>query len=242
MHGDKINFGTAQNRRARAVAARLGYAFANPALLDLALTHSSFAREAAPPVDHNERLEFLGDAVLETCVSAALYARFPNAREGDLTRMRAALVNERALAAAARKLGLGEALKLGVGEEKQGGRDRDSVLSDALEAVLGAVFQDGGLEAAQNCVAWIFEDQWPEKEPGPAENDVKSRLQEVTYKIFKAYPVYSSLRESGPEHAKIYEVEVKLPNGARFRASNGGRKKAERDAAAKALAALRDTP
>ena len=131
------------------VKKRLGHSFARRELLDLALTHSSWANEYSCGQEHNERQEFLGDAVLELCVSWEIYKRFPSAREGELTKMRSNLVSAVSLAERARDLGLDVLLKLGRGEENQGGRKRDAVLSDALEAVLAAVYEDGGFAAAE---------------------------------------------------------------------------------------------
>ncbi|WP_288908413.1 ribonuclease III domain-containing protein, partial [uncultured Desulfovibrio sp.] len=127
----------------------LGHVFARPELLERALTHSSWANEYGAGPEHNERQEFLGDAVLELCVSWELYRRFPDAREGQLTRLRARLVSTTSLAERARALGLDQCIKLGRGEESQGGRERDAVLSDALEAVLAAIYEDGGEGAAK---------------------------------------------------------------------------------------------
>lgn len=218
----------------------LGYVFVDPSLLELALTHSTAAAEVGLYFEHNERLEFLGDAALEICVSAELFARFPRAREGELTRLRSTLVKEKTLAAFARKIGVDRALKLGKGEEKQGGRERDSILCDALEAVIGAVFVDGGYEAARACVARIFAGEWPKEVLAPPGGDNKTRLQEVTSKIFREAPVYAQLASYGPDHAKIYEVEVKLPDGSRFAATGASRKKAEHAAAALAIKYLSD--
>ena len=131
---------------------RIGYRFKDESLLVLAVTHSSWANEHSAGNAHNERLEFLGDAVLEIAVSAQLFARFPDAREGELTRLRSSLVNEATLAVIARKLHLDDCLRLARGEENQGGRQRDSLLSDAMEAVFGGVFVDGGIEKAREVV------------------------------------------------------------------------------------------
>ena len=131
---------------------RIGYRFKDESLLVLAVTHSSWANEHSAGNAHNERLEFLGDAVLEIAVSAQLFARFPDAREGELTRLRSSLVNEATLAVIARKLHLDDCLRLARGEENQGGRQRDSLLSDAMEAVFGGVFVDGGIEKARAVV------------------------------------------------------------------------------------------
>lgn len=138
---------------------RIGYRFKDESLLVLAVTHSSWANEHSAGNAHNERLEFLGDAVLEIAVSAQLFARFPDAREGELTRLRSSLVNEATLAVIARKLHLDDCLRLARGEENQGGRQRDSLLSDAMEAVFGGVFVDGGIEKARAVVERLYTDR-----------------------------------------------------------------------------------
>lgn len=214
---------------------KINYFFKNPALLDLALTHTSWANETHEPLAHNERLEFLGDAVLELCVSTVLFHRFPLAREGELTTLRSRLVSEHSLAVIAKELGIDQELKLGIGEEKQGGRLRDSVLSDAVEAVLAAIYEDGGIEAARKFVDFIYNNKWPVEWHAKPERDYKSRLQELSQQIFKEMPVYKLEGSYGPEHAKIFEVSLRLPNGQIFTAKNSSCKKAEMDAAANAL-------
>ncbi len=213
---------------------RLGYRFNSRDLLLQALTHSSYANERN--LEHNERIEFLGDAVLELCVSNLLFLRFPRASEGELTRLRAALVSEPSLSRAARAMSLGRFVLLGKGEEQQGGRDRDSVLADTLEAVLGAVYLDSGYNEAYACIANLFEEYLPERvDVLPVSRDYKSRLQENTQCLFKARPVYTLLESFGPEHEKIYRVQVELPNGIKIEAQDSSMKKAEQNAAGKAL-------
>ncbi|MBD8895086.1 ribonuclease III [Desulfovibrio desulfuricans] len=219
----------------------LGYVFTKPALLDLALTHSSWANECGTGQNHNERLEFLGDAVLELCVSAQLYRRFPDAREGELTKMRAHLVSTVSLAERARKIGLVALLKLGRGEESQGGRNRDGVLSDALEAVLAAVYEDGGFAAAQGVVARLFADRWPTAASKTMPKDYKTRLQEASQQRFGEAPLYTRMGSQGPEHAKIFEIALRLPDGTEFAATGSSCKKAEQNAAQQALAVLEST-
>lgn len=215
---------------------RLRHKFADPELLALALTHSSWANEAGHAGRHNERLEFLGDAVLELCVSDELCRRFPDAREGDLTRMRSRLVNESSLAAIAREIGLPDALRLGVGEERQDGRQRDSILCDALEALLAAIYMDGGISAAYDFVREIFAERWRGPESDRIhEKDFKSRLQEFCRRNFQALPIYLLEDSSGPEHAKIFTTRLALPDGKVFRASESSCKKAEQLAASLAL-------
>lgn len=218
---------------------KLGHVFSNADLLALALTHTSWANEHGREGCHNQRLEFLGDAVLELCVSEELYHRYPAAREGQMTQMRSGMVSESALAALARNLGLDCALRLGRGEERQGGRQKDSLLSDAFEAVLAAVYEDGGLEAARKVVRRVFARLWPPAEQERKELDPKSRLQEICQREFKAAPVYALIGSSGPEHAKIFDVKLVLPNGKTFCASESSCKKAEQTAAALALAAMK---
>lgn len=227
---------TAAAAARRELETRIGHAFARPELLDLALTHSSWANEAGG--DHNERLEFLGDAVLELCVSAWLYHRFPGVREGQLTRLRSGLVSTASLAERARHIGLDGLLRLGRGEEEQGGRRRDTVLSDALEAVLAAVYEDGGFAAARGAVERIFDGRWPQGVPAVSVKDCKTLLQEATQRLFGQTPAYVRAGSSGPEHAKVFEVVLTLPDGAEFRASGPSCRKAEQEAARRALAAL----
>ncbi len=217
----------------------IGHAFHNVTLLETALTHSSHANEAASPSEHNERLEFLGDAVLELCVSEELFTRFPDASEGALTLLRSKLVSEPALAELARACDLDRCIRLGKGEESQGGRNRDSLLSDALEAVFAAVFLDGGFAAARESIRRVFSEIWPDRPVEPKTKDYKSRLQELTQKQYKARPVYALADSRGPEHEKLFEVRLTLPGGEEVTASGSSVKKAEQMAAKKALAALR---
>lgn len=218
----------------------IGHAFADPELLATALTHSSRANESATPSPHNERLEFLGDAVLELCVSEELFTRFPQASEGALTLLRSKLVSEPALADLARACGLDRCLLLGKGEESQGGRNRSSLLSDALEAVFAAVFLDGGFAAARASIRRVFADMWPETLVEPRSKDYKSRLQELTQKRFKARPVYTLADSRGPEHEKMFEVRLALPGGEEVTAQGSSLKKAEQLAAKKALSLFED--
>jgi ribonuclease-3 len=211
------------------------YQFSQVKLLEEAMTHSSYANERHENNMHNERLEFLGDAVLELCISASLYARFPEAREGELTTLRSRLVNQESLAAIARSIDLDAKIILGKGEEAQGGRVRDSLLSDAFEALLGAIFLDGGFTAAQEAVNGFFEEAWPEKSGRAKSKDAKSRLQEVTQQRFKERPVYSLAGSEGPEHDKIFTVRLELPGGIAFTARGSSVKRAEQNAAVKAL-------
>ncbi len=218
----------------------LGHHFKDRALLERALTHSSYANEFGLAAAHNERQEFLGDAVLELCVSWELYTRFPATREGDLTRLRSALVNTQSFARRARDVGIDQLIRLGRGEEGQGGRRRDSVLSDAFEAVLGAVYEDGGFDAARQVIARIFKGVWPcDPNEGRKELDHKTHLQECVQHMFSGdRPVYSQIAVTGPSHARQFTVSVRLPDGRTFEAGGTSCKKAEQNAAALALADL----
>ncbi|SNR92210.1 RNAse III [Humidesulfovibrio mexicanus] len=217
------------------------YRFKQVKLLELALAHSSWANEQGCPELSNERLEFLGDAVLELCVSEEAYRRFPDSAEGLLTKLRSRLVKTSTLACVARGLGLDRRMLLGKGEEAQGGRERDSLLADALEALFGAVFLDGGFAAAQELVLRLLDPLWPETPALPGGKDCKSRLQELTQEHFRQRPVYALVESSGPEHHKTFEVEAQLPDGQRFRASGPSLKKAEQAAAQVAIHALSST-
>lgn len=219
----------------------IGHEFKQVKLLELALTHSSYANERSQAGEHiesNERMEFLGDAVLDLCVSEELYRRFPGAPEGQLTKLRARLVSEASLAEVARELGLHKIIRLGRGEASQGGRERAALLCDATEAVLGAVFLDGGFAAACACVRRILADRWPAGAEVIRVKDPKSRLQELTQGRFKARPVYRLLRSEGPDHAKVFTVCVTLPDGTEIVSGGASLKKAEQMAATMALQSL----
>lgn len=211
----------------------ISYRFGQVKLLTTALTHSSYANEQG--CTHNERLEFLGDAVLELTVSEELFNRFPDAPEGALTKLRARLVSMPGLAEMARAIRLDAFVYLGKGEQSQGGGSRDSLLADAFEAILGAVFVDGGFEAAREVVRRLFADRWPEGLEQPKVRDYKSRLQELTQQSHRSRPIYRLLGSHGPEHEKVFEVELVLPEGGTLLATGASVKKAEQHAARMAL-------
>lgn len=213
----------------------IGYDFIRQELLIEALTHSSHANESTGRGQSNERLEFLGDAVLELCITEELFSRYPDADEGLLTTFRAKLVNERALADLALAMGLDKALLLGRGEEVQGGRQRPGLLSDAFESLLGAIFLDGGYLVARDWVLRVFSRLWPRQTENLQEKDYKTRLQEVTQQRFKDRPIYVLEESTGPEHERIFHVVLKLPGGEEFRAQGSSVKKAEQLAACHAL-------
>jgi ribonuclease-3 len=219
------------------LARRLGHRFKDPGLLDRALRHSSYAHENPGVGPSNEQLEFLGDAVLALTVSNLLLAFFPESSEGELSRGRAALVNARQLAALARKLDLGPNLLLGRGEEQQAGHDKPSLLADALEAVMAAVFLDGGLKAAAALTQRLFTPHL-ESMGAPVWQDFKTSLQEFIQARYKTSPTYNLLEESGPGHARHFQVEVELLGRPLARGEGRNKKQAEQLAARRALEIL----
>jgi ribonuclease-3 len=221
------------------VEAALHYAFRNEVLLVTALTHKSFANETPGGVEDNQRLEFLGDAVLSMAAAEALMERLPDAPEGVLTQRRAALVNEGSLAELARSIDLGAALRLGRGEELSNGRDRSSTLCDAVEAVLGAVFLDGGFEVARNVILGLIRDKLDEIVEGTNLGDVKGTLQEILQAANQPNPCYRLVGEEGPDHAKIFEVEITVDGRPLAKGRGRSKKEAEKDAALQALREVR---
>ena len=218
---------------------RLGYRFKSRDHLRRALTHKSYANEKRlVATEHNERYEFLGDAVLELAISDLLMDRFPESTEGDLSKLRAAMVNEDMLAAIARQLELGTFLALGKGEEQTGGRDKPSLPSDAFEAVLGAVYVDRGFERARSIVEKHVKDVLVEAGSAGFVKDYKTKLQEEAQSRFRAVPRYRLLKEIGPDHRKEFEVSLSM-NGETWAIGRGQSKKsAEQDAARQALERL----
>jgi ribonuclease III, bacterial len=214
------------------------YQFRQVKLLEEAMTHSSYANEQQTGMLHNERLEFLGDAVLELCISQGLFRRFPDTREGELTSMRSRLVNQDTLACLARGLSIDKCIVLGKGEEAQGGRERDSLLSDAFEALLGAIFLDGGFAKSVEVIEMLFSPLWPNHIGKVKSKDAKSRLQEITQQLFKDRPVYFLVSSVGPEHDKVFTVRLDLPDGRFFQAEGSSVKRAEQTAAQMALDCL----
>lgn len=242
-----------KSRDIAALEDNLGYHFARPELVQQALTHSSQARElesAQPPglprVGDNEQLEFLGDAVLGLVTSQELFERFPHFREGELSKLRAHLVSERHLIQVARELRLGDFLRLGRGEEKSGGRHKTALLVDALEAILAAMYLDGGLETVrrfirERIVAPELEEMALEGRAVLPITDFKSALQETLQAQGCPQPSYVLVKEEGPEHNKTFTVEVRLraaglPSAEMVgRATGSTKKKAEQDAARQVL-------
>jgi ribonuclease-3 len=214
----------------------LGVGFSEPALLEQALVHSSYSNEnPGSAVSHNERLEFLGDAVLGLVVAEKLYRDFPALSEGEMTKLRAFLVRRDTLAHVARNIGLGDFLYMGKGEESSGGRNRVANLAGAMEAVIAAVYLDGGMAAADRAVNALLDTEWEKITSHGFTVDYKSRLQEITQSRYQVTPVYRLLSEAGPDHDKRFVVEV-LVNSRSFGSGTGKSKKlAETEAARLAL-------
>jgi len=216
-----------------ALCSALGYSFADTSLLLDALTHRSFKNENPEDLSSdNERLEFLGDAVVNLVAASLLYVQFPDAKEGELTRRRADLVSERGLAEAAKAIGLGAAMRLGKGEEKSGGREKPRLLSSALEACIGAIFSDGGADAAFAAARRIFEPRLHTAAPG--HRDAKSRAQEWAQANLGGTPSYRILSSEGPDHEREFTVALEL-NDEQV-ATGVGRSKVEAEQAAAAAA------
>ena len=215
----------------------IGYHFKNIQLLQNALTHSSYANERwHNSLLSNERLEFLGDSVLGMLVAEYLYRTFPNRPEGELTRMRADMVCEQTLAAAANRIGIGEHLLLGHGEEQGGGRKRNSILADAMESVIAACFLDGGIEAALKVVQQFILVEVPLKKMHNV--DYKTQLQELVQQKKNQVLTYTLVGQSGPDHDKQFEVEVALNGAVVGHGTGSSKKRAEQDSARAAIEKL----
>ncbi len=220
-----------------ALAARLGHAFADTGLLVQALTHRSYG------ATQNERLEFVGDAVVNCVIGTALYARFADLDEGQLSRVRASLVNQDTLARVARGLALGPLLRLGEGELRSGGAERASILADAAEAVFGAVFLDGGFAAATTAIHRAYGDILAAADPDLLGKDAKTQLQEWLQGRKLHVPEYAVVATRGEAHAQLFDVECRIPElGFVTSATGSSRRAAEQAAAATALAQVRARP
>lgn len=214
----------------------LGHLFSDRRLLLQALTHRSWVNESRDSEEiHNERLEFLGDAVVDLAVGHLLMEVMPKAREGMLSKLRAIVVSEQGLADAGRNLHLGKYLRLGKGEEGTGGRDKSSLLADTLEALVGAVFVDAGFTAADRVVARCLDDVIRRAVAGHLNFDYKTRLQEVAQARSRRMPQYRVVEESGPDHEKLFTVEVSLSANSLATGTGSSKKEAEQAAASEAL-------
>ena len=218
----------------------LGYTFRDESLLRLALTHPSVAHESGEPTAHNQRLEFLGDAVLQLILTHALYEKFPAFNEGPLTKARAKLVNRRTLAEHARALGVGAHLILSRGEETNGGRERASTLADAFESLLGAIFLDGGLDAARGFILREFSAAFGKLSVIPTIENPKGELQELLQARSPKAPEYHVVSATGPDHDRVFGCIVQHDGMELARGSGKSKKAAETDAALAALKKLRE--
>jgi ribonuclease-3 len=218
---------------ARRLAARIGFEPRRPTLLHRALTHRSAQQELDLP--SNERLEFLGDAVLGLTVAAYFYRTHPDLPEGDLTKFKAVAVSESVLAEVARKLGLGRYLILSRGEEQSGGRDRTSILADALEAIFGAIYLDRGATAARKVILRLLGDHFCAIERYEHEPDYKTLLQEKIQESHRSPPTYRMVQESGPDHDRTFVAEVRIGNRVLGRGLGKSKKQAEQAAASEAF-------
>lgn len=213
---------------------RMSYTYRDPGLLERALTHRSFANENRL-TDHNERMEFLGDAVLTLAVSEQLMAAWPQAPEGELSRWRAAIVSERSLSCLAREIGLGTYLRLGKGEEQTGGRDKDSLLADAFEALVASLYLDGGMGAASLFLERLFRSAVVAAGGAGMISDYKTALQELCQERLKVLPEYRVVSQSGPDHRKEFTVELTIKGETAGRGSGRSKKEAEQRAAKEAI-------
>ncbi len=217
----------------------LGYCFKDISLLKQALTHRSFVNEhLGSDLTHNERLEFLGDAVLNLTLSDLLLNKYPNLPEGNLSKIRAGQVNEKKLADLSHQLGLGAFLLIGKGEEMTGGREKPSILADTLEALLGALYLDGGFNAALIFVDRLFRSELGD-DNDLSTQDFKTLLQEYCQGKIKKVPVYTVFREEGPDHKKVFFVEVKIQDQVISKGQGGTKKEAQQRAAEQALLHLK---
>ncbi len=217
---------------------RLGYVFTDRSYLETALTHSSYANESLQTRHSNERLEFLGDAVLGFCAAKTICRLYPDMPEGGLTRLRAELVCEASLHQVALSLGLGEYIRLGKNEQCNGGRTRTSILADCVEAIIAAIYLDGGLESAERFIAdYILRDIRAGHRP--ARTDYKTQLQEILQREGGAAPVYTIIDQTGPDHDKTFTASVALHGGASAQGEGKSKKEAEQAAARAALEKLK---
>lgn len=218
---------------------KLSYAFRNPELLSTALTHRTYVNEnPLAGVGDNERLEFLGDAVLGLCVSDLLMKKHADFDEGTLSKIRSALVNEKPLAALAVELGLGDCLLLGRGEDHSGGRAKESLLANALEAVIAAVYLDSSFDKTKTLLKRLMKPLLKDEAIAAQSLDYKTALQELCQKKYKAEPLYTLLAESGPDHEKIFKMEVVIGEDVRQIGRGKSKKEAQKQAAQKAWESL----
>ncbi|HHU64351.1 MAG TPA: ribonuclease III [Clostridiales bacterium] len=213
----------------------IGYTFKDIEILNISLTHSSFANELKGGARHNERLEFLGDSVLNVVISDFLFRRYRNLPEGNLTRLRAMIVAEPSLAYCGRQINIGRYLLLGKGEENTGGRNKDSIIADAVEALIGAVYVDSDFENSKAFVLKLFENVIDKALAGEFQRDYKTELQELLQSRSSEKITYEAISETGPDHDKIFKTRVMLGNKVLGEGKGRSKKAAEQSAAKEAL-------
>jgi ribonuclease-3 len=228
---------SAKNRSAMELCAALGIVPRNQAVYEQALVHRSLLNETGQSLDSNERLEFLGDSVLGLVVARFLFESFPSLSEGQLARRKSQLVSTSTLAEWARAMDLGSCLRLGKGEQLSGGSDKETLLADGFEAWLGAIYIDHGFRAAEAFVLGFVKDQAAASTAGRLA-DSKSRLQEFTQKLYKRPPLYRVSGTSGPDHEKVFEVEVVIEGKVLARGRGKNKKEAEQQGAEEALGVI----
>jgi ribonuclease III len=234
--GPPLKLAPEEKKRFHQVEKSVGYSFKKVGLLKRALTHKSYANEnKLPAEEQNERLEFLGDAVLELAVSELLMEKYPSYSEGDLSKLRAAVVNEKQLASFARAFGLGDKLYLGKGEEQTSGREKPSLLADAVEAVLGAIYLDRGFDKAKQVIHKHYSKLLDQSADGELYKDYKTELQEKSQGLYRSIPRYRLAAETGPDHDKTFEVELTIRGELMGRGTGRSKKDAEQQAAKEAL-------
>lgn len=224
-----------QNRKLQQLEKRLHFTFSNKSLLQRALTHRSYVNESSIPVKDNERLEYLGDSVLGLIVNEYLFKSFENYPEGDLAKIKSAVVSEDTLAKVANQMNLGDYIIMGRGEELTGGRYRQSILADTLEAIIGAVYLDAGLTKSKKLVLRILKKDIQRIDKLSYLRDPKTTLQELVQKKYKSRPLYTVIQESGPDHSKMYTIKLTINDRDITVGSGSSKRKAESDAAKKAL-------
>ncbi|MES2308310.1 MAG: ribonuclease III [Verrucomicrobiota bacterium] len=220
---------------------KMGYRFEHPELLLQALTHPSYGYEKRSRFEDNQRLEFLGDAVLQLVITEKLYLSFPEEPEGDLTKLRSQLVNRTQMHQLAITLNIGELLLIGKGEEKNGGRSRPSNLADAMEAILGALYRDGGYEAARTVIGKLLDSAIRAQKSHPFSDNPKGDLQEKLQAVAGESPQYVCLSEEGPSHARQYTIQVSWKGKILATGIGTSKKQAEMNAAKEALQQIDDT-
>ncbi len=223
-----------------ALQEKISYRFRTPQLLTHALTHSSYLHEKMAEGEDNERLEFLGDSVIEVVVSHLLMNSFPHLTEGGLSKTRAEFVKESTLASLARGVRLGDVLRLGRGEEETGGREKDSILAGGFEALMAAVYLDGGYGEAFRVIQGLYTPLVQEMQGKSEDKDFKTRLQEYTQKHLNDTPHYTVAREEGPDHAKTFEVVISIKGKPYGMGMGRSKKEAEQRAAEQALRSLQE--